>query len=63
MVVEDLKIKLAFLCGTDDSVPVCLVQDSDCTASAAYTLVTRCFGIIDQDRGGGDVIGQDVEWG
>ena len=39
--VEGLKIKRALPCEAEDSVPLYLVEDSDCTASAAHTLMTR----------------------
>ena len=48
---EGLNIKLAFPCGVEDSVPVCLVQDSDDTASVVHTLMICYFGHTDQDRG------------
>ena len=58
-----LKIQLAFFGGADDSVPVCLVQDTYATASAPHILATCYFGDIDQDwGGGGNVIGSDVVW-
>ena len=46
-VSEGLEIQLPFPCGAEDAIPVCLIQDSDCTASAANTLVTCDFGDID----------------
>ena len=39
-VSEGLEIQFSFPCGTEDAVPVRLIQDSNCAASAAYTLVT-----------------------
>ena len=51
VVAEGLKIKLEILYRAKDSVPVCLIQDNDCTASAAHTLITCYFDGIDQDRG------------
>ena len=56
---EGLEIQFSFPCGTEDAVPVRLIQDSNRTASAAYTLVT-CD--LSDDRGGGDVIRGDVVW-
>ena len=38
-VSEGLKIHFTFPCGTEVGVPVCVIQDSNGTASAAYTLV------------------------
>ena len=46
-VPERLQIQLSFPCGTENAVPVRLIQDSNCTASAAYTLVTRDLSDID----------------
>ena len=46
-VSEGLEIQFSFPCGTEDAVPVCLIQDSNCTASAAYTLVTCDLSDID----------------
>ena len=37
-VSEGFEIQLSFPCGTEDAVLVRLIQDSNCTASAAYTL-------------------------
>ena len=42
-----LEIQFSFPCGTEDAVPVRLIQDSNCTASAAYTLVTYYLSDID----------------
>ena len=39
-VSESLEIQFPFPCGAEDAIPVRLIQDSDCTASAANTLVT-----------------------
>ena len=46
-VSEGLEIQFSFPCGTKDAVPVCLIIDSNCTASAAYTLVTCDLSDID----------------
>ena len=46
-VSEGLEIQFSFPCGTEDAVPVRLIQDGNCTASAAYTLVTCYLGDID----------------
>ena len=46
-VSEGLEIQFSFPCGTEDAVPVCIVLDSNCTASAAYTLVTGDLSDID----------------
>ena len=46
-VSEGLEIQLSFPCGTEDVVPVCLVEDSNSTAAATYTLVARDLGHID----------------
>ena len=46
-VSEGLKIHFTFPWGAEDAVPVCLVQDSNGTASAAYTLVAGDLGDID----------------
>ena len=46
-VSEGLEIQFSFPCGTEDAVPVRLIQDSNCTASAAYTLVTCYLSDID----------------
>ena len=59
-VSEGLKIYFTFPCGTEDAVPVCLIQDSNGTASAAYTLVACDLSNINYDRRGGDVICCDV---
>ena len=42
-----LEIQLSFPCGTEDAVQVRLIQDSNCTASAAYTLGTCDLSDID----------------
>ena len=63
MGAEGLKIKLAFTCGTENSLPMCLVQDDYGTTSITYTLVACYFVDIDQDSGGGDVIGGNAVWG
>ena len=44
---EGLKIQFTFPCGTEDTVPVCLIQDSSGTASAAYTLVACDLSNVD----------------
>ena len=46
-VSEGLEIQFLFPCGTEDAVPVCLIKDSNWTASAAYTLVTSNLSDID----------------
>ena len=46
-VSEGLEIQFSFPCATEDAVPVCLIQDSNCTASAGYTLVTCDLSDID----------------
>ena len=46
-VSEVLEIQFSFPCGTEDAVPVRLIQESNCIASAAYTLVTCDLGDID----------------
>ena len=46
-VPEGLKIHFTFPCGTEDAVPVCLIYDSNGTASAAYTLVACDLSDID----------------
>ena len=46
-VSEGLKIQFSFQCGTEDVVPVCLIADSNCPASVAYTLVTCDLSDID----------------
>ena len=46
-VSHGLEIQLSFPCGTEDAVPACLIQDSNCTALAAYTLVTCDLSDID----------------
>ena len=38
-VSEGWEIHFSFSCGTEDAVPVCLIYDSNGTASATYTLV------------------------
>ena len=46
-VSEGLEIQFSFPCGTEDAVLVRLIQDSNCTASTAYTLVTCDLSDID----------------
>ena len=46
-VSEGLEIQFLFPCETEDAVQVCLIYDSNCTASAAYTLVTCDLSDID----------------
>ena len=46
-VSEGLEIQLSFPCGTEDAVPVCLIQDGNYTVSAAYTLVICDISDID----------------
>ena len=46
-VSEGLKIHFTFPCGAEDAVPVCLIQDSNGTASAAYILVAYDLSDID----------------
>ena len=60
--MEGLKITLAFPSWVEDTVPVCLVQDTDGIASARPTSETCYFDDIDQDRGSGDIIGCDAVW-
>ena len=59
---EGLEIQFSFPCGTEVAVSVRLIQDSNCTASAAYTLVTCDLSDVDEDRMGGGVIRGDVVW-
>ena len=44
---EGLEVKLAFPCGAEAAVPVCLVQNCYDAISTTYTLVARDFGDID----------------
>ena len=60
---ERLKYQFPFPCCAGISVPVCLVQDSDCTASTTHALVTRYVCDIDQYWGGGDRNLYDVALG
>ena len=60
---EDLDIKLAFQCRTEEVVPVCLVLNGYGAISARHTLVARYFGDINEDRWGSNVISGDVVWG
>ena len=46
-VSEGLEIQFPFPCGAEDAIPVRHILDSDCTASAANTLVTCNLGDID----------------
>ena len=46
-VSESLEIHFTFPCGTEDAVPVCLIQDSNDTASATYTLVACDLSDVD----------------
>ena len=41
-----LEIQFPFPCGAENAILVCLISDSDCTASAANTLVACDFGDI-----------------
>ena len=61
-VAEGLNIKLAFPCEEEYYVPVCLVQDSNCTASDVHTLMARYFGDINQNPEDGDVISCGMVW-
>ena len=45
-VAESLKIQFAFPCRAEDAFLVCLTQDSNCTASAAYTVAACEFGDV-----------------
>lgn len=47
-------------CVVNEAFPVNLIQDCNCTASAALTLMTYYFDNVDQDQTGGDVISSDV---
>ena len=40
MASEELKVELAFLCGAKHTLPLRLIIDDNCTASAAHTLKT-----------------------
>ena len=62
MVAGGLNTELAFPCGGEDSVPGWLEEEGDSTASATHTLVACYFVDIDQDWGGGNVIGCDLIW-
>ena len=57
---EGLEIKLAFPCGAEAAVPVCLVQNCYGATSATHTLMACDFGEIDQDWLGGNVVHGDV---
>ena len=58
-----LKYQFSFSCCVRVYVPVCLVQDSDRTASTTHGLVTRYVCDTDQYWGGGDRILYDVVLG
>ena len=46
-VSEGLEIHFSFPCGTEDAVPMCLIYDSNGTASATYTLVACYLSDVD----------------
>ena len=46
-VSEGLEVHFSFPCGTEDAFPVCLIEDSNGTASATYTLVACDLSDID----------------
>ena len=54
-----LEIQFPFPCGAENTIPVCLIEDSDCTAPAANTLVACDFGDI---KSGGVETSSVVTW-
>ena len=57
---KSLENKLAFPCGAEVAVPVCLVPHCYGATSATHTLVTCDFGDIDQNWLDGNVVSGDV---
>ena len=60
MAAKSLENKLAFPCGAEVAVPVCLVQHCYGATSATHTLVICDFGDIDQKWLDGNVVTGDV---
>ena len=60
MAAKSLENKLAFPCGAEVIVPVCLVPHCYGSTSATHTLVTCDFGDIDQNLLDGNVVSGDV---
>ena len=60
MTAKGLENKLAFPCGAEVAVLVCLVQNCYGATSATHTLVTCDLGDMDQDLLGDNVVRGDV---
>ena len=60
---EGLAVRLSFLGGAEESVPVSFIQNGNGTAATVHTLVSRDFDDVEKYWRCGDVISSDVIWG